>query len=300
MVFNSLRDQSRQAPRAVSGLGLGLPAATAAASATATSPLSPLSRTKRTWRKTTPRRWLIFRRYDDAAAISPIPFGCGQLMLLPPPVNVGGYPPGRYHASRREGWYYRGTIVVLAWYWRATEMGQQERSLIALSVPGAKQQRGHRLTLGSEGGLGAAIFQQGALRLSSGKNFRMVNFGWILSNFAQVPSGRCPRLAVATPRPGRACSPVRSRWFPPFSLPTANCQLLERSVNPANGGAHCLPYCHCQARRRRASPCRLRPEGYLSVAQRGRRGLTYCRLQQGIEFLIFIRQVFCYRPHSRR
>jgi len=36
-------------------------------------------------------------------------------MLLSLPVNVGGgYPPGRYHASRQEGWYYRGTIVILS------------------------------------------------------------------------------------------------------------------------------------------------------------------------------------------
>jgi len=28
----------------------------------------------------------------------------------------GGYPPVRYHAFRREAWYYRGTIMVPSWY----------------------------------------------------------------------------------------------------------------------------------------------------------------------------------------
>ncbi len=72
-------------------------------------------------------------------------------MLLSPHVNVGGYPSGRYHASRREGWCHRDTGVILACYRTDAEMTRQERSLIALSMQGAKHQRGHRLTVGPEG-----------------------------------------------------------------------------------------------------------------------------------------------------
>ena len=69
-------------------------------------------------------------------------------------------------------------------------MTRQERSLSALSMPGAKQQRGRRLTVCSEGaarsgpgsdimdpegGFGAAIFEQGDLRLSSGEALKKTN-----------------------------------------------------------------------------------------------------------------------------
>ena len=46
-------------------------------------------------------------------------------------------------------------------------------------------------------GFGAAIFLQGALRLSSGKNLKMANFGWVLSNF--VPQGVPPGHSAPSP-----------------------------------------------------------------------------------------------------
>ncbi len=116
----------------------------------------------------------------------PSPLGADNLCCYRRLLTWGGYPPGRYHASRREGWYYRGAIVILAWYRTDTEMTPQERSLIALSMPGAKHQRGHRLTVCSEGGFVAAVFRQGDLRLSSGKALKKTNSVRVLSNFALV------------------------------------------------------------------------------------------------------------------
>ncbi len=42
--------------------------------------------------------------------------------------------------------------------------------------------------------LGRIIFQQGDLRLSSGKNLKVRNFGGVLSNFVPVPSGLTDRV----------------------------------------------------------------------------------------------------------
>ncbi len=111
-------------------------------------------------------------------------------MLLLPPVKVGGgTPPGRYYASRREGWCYRGTIVVLACYRTDAEMTRQERSLSALSMPGAKQQRGRRLTVCPEGGLGAEILLDRAIYASRrGVPLKKRNFVRVLSNF-RGPAG---------------------------------------------------------------------------------------------------------------
>ena len=120
-------------------------------------------------------------------------------MLLSPPVNVGVYPLGRYHASRLEGWCHRDTGVILACYRTDAEMTRQERSLIALSMPGAKQQRGHRLTVGPEGtarrgpssdfmnpegGFGAEIFFNREIYASRrGVPLRKRNIVGILLNF---------------------------------------------------------------------------------------------------------------------
>ena len=41
---------------------------------------------------------------------------------------------------------------------------------------------------GGANGFGAAVIRQGDFRLTSGKNFKMRNFGGVLSNFAPVPS----------------------------------------------------------------------------------------------------------------
>ncbi len=82
-------------------------------------------------------------------------------MLLSPPVDVGGGGPPLAGPTPPVGgdgttvvlsWCYRDTIVLLACYRSGTGMTRQERSLIALSMPEAKHQRGHRLTVGSAAG----------------------------------------------------------------------------------------------------------------------------------------------------
>ncbi len=109
----------------------------------------------------------------------------------------------RYHALRRGPWYYRGTIVVLACYRIDAEMTRQERSLSALSMQGAKQQRGRRLTVGPESLRPSSHFSifnfqfSFCIRPSSGKNFKMLNFGRVLSNFA--PQGIHPGYSAPSP-----------------------------------------------------------------------------------------------------
>ncbi len=51
----------------------------------------------------------------------------------------------------------------------------------------------YRLASTRAAAFGAAIFEQGDLRLSSGKNLKMQNFGGVLSNFAPVLSGLTDR-----------------------------------------------------------------------------------------------------------
>ncbi len=151
------------------------------------------SRTRRTRRTTNRRRRLIFRRYDNAAAISPIPFGCGQLMLLSPPVHVGGVPPCVVSRLPSGAWYYRGTIVVLSCYYRGTVvllscyrfdagMSWPERAFMASGMWGAEHPRGRRPAVVSGGRFGAAVFQQGGLRPSSRKNSIMWNSVGIMLN----------------------------------------------------------------------------------------------------------------------
>ncbi len=128
-------------------------------------------------------------------------------MLLLPPVNVGGVPPGAVPRSPSGtvvlSWCYRGTIVVLACYRIDAEMTRQERSLSALSMQGAKQQRGRRLTVGPESlrpssHFSIFIFQFSfCIRPSSGKNLKMGDFGRVLSNF--VPQGIHPGHSAPSP-----------------------------------------------------------------------------------------------------
>ncbi len=57
--------------------------------------------------------------------------------------------------------------------------------------------RGYRPVASTATGFGAAIFEQGDLRLSSGENFKMRNFGRVLSNFA--PQGIHPGYSAPSP-----------------------------------------------------------------------------------------------------
>ncbi len=147
-------------------------------------------------------------------------------MLLLPPVKVGGVPPPGTTLSVGDrgtivvlSWCYRGTSVVLACYRTDAEMTRQERSLSALSMPGAKQQRGRRLTVGPEGGFGAETFKQGDLCPSSGKNFKMQNFGGVLSNFALViappfaPGGYLAPTLRVSPSPFTERGPRQRRGW---------------------------------------------------------------------------------------
>ncbi len=78
---------------------------------------------------------------------------------------------------------------------------------MASSMRGAKQQGGRRLAVGPAIGFGAAVFQQGDLRFSSGENFKMGNFGRVLSNFTPVPAPR----SVGWPQIGPNVAPGRAR-----------------------------------------------------------------------------------------
>ncbi len=109
-------------------------------------------------------------------------------MLLSPPVDVGGVPPWPVPRLPSGGmvlsWCYRGTGVLLACYRSGTGMARQERSLIALSMPEAKHQRGRSLTVGPAIGFGAEIFFNRAILASRRyPPLKMRNFVGILLNF---------------------------------------------------------------------------------------------------------------------
>jgi len=100
-------------------------------------------------------------------------------------------------------WYCRDTVVLLSWYWRATEMAPQERSLIALGLPGAKHQRGRRpAALYTPGGFSIPLYlrERGRHVMSGVSEFRPFpaalptrtflkasSFGLVLSSFAPSP-----------------------------------------------------------------------------------------------------------------
>ena len=175
-------------------------------------------------------------------------------MLLSPPVDVGGgVPPCAVSRLPSGGmvlsWCYRDTIVLLACYRSGTGMARQERSLMASSMPGAKHQRGHSLTVGSAASFGADIFfhreilapvrrlqsrpesrhRRGSMSVDGSRRgvpLKMGNFVRVLSNFAPkaVPVGAPGSYFVSpegVPLGHSAPSPIPGRTRPtgrPYQL----------------------------------------------------------------------------------